>query len=236
MTNKPGLYTVVLKCPQYSLSPDPRSWGSDLSPDLVENDDALHNPDTEPQRPEDPKQLLLNKRSLINLGCLLTLFFMILFLLYVPLSVPYALPHVGARQHRISGHHVFHPRKSSSIRVQPWGNKLLRTGDRCKYLPIPLLTSRQIPSMGNFGLIDLDTPQDAYHKDSHRDGSPMVLVFSDEFNRDGRSFYPGDDPYWEASDLHYWASIRISRRSEPMPTYRYVYELLLLLAWLLINA
>lgn len=32
----------------------------------------------------------------------------------------------------------------------------------------------------------------------------MELVFSDEFNLDGRSFYPGDDPYWEAADLHYW--------------------------------
>ena len=32
----------------------------------------------------------------------------------------------------------------------------------------------------------------------------MQLVFSDEFNVDGRTFYPGDDPYWEAVDLHYW--------------------------------
>jgi beta-glucan synthesis-associated protein KRE6 len=31
-------------------------------------------------------------------------------------------------------------------------------------------------------------------------------VFSDEFNVDGRTFYPGDDPYWEAVDLHYWAT------------------------------
>jgi beta-glucanase (GH16 family) len=34
----------------------------------------------------------------------------------------------------------------------------------------------------------------------------MKLVFSDEFNTDGRTFYPGDDPYWEAADLHYWAT------------------------------
>ncbi len=33
----------------------------------------------------------------------------------------------------------------------------------------------------------------------------MQLIFSDEFNTDGRTFYPGDDPYWEAVDLHYWA-------------------------------
>jgi beta-glucan synthesis-associated protein KRE6 len=31
-------------------------------------------------------------------------------------------------------------------------------------------------------------------------------VFSDEFNVDGRTFWPGDDPFWEAVDLHYWAT------------------------------
>ncbi len=35
----------------------------------------------------------------------------------------------------------------------------------------------------------------------------FVLVFSDEFNEEGRSFYPGDDPYWEAVDLHYWGTV-----------------------------
>ena len=35
----------------------------------------------------------------------------------------------------------------------------------------------------------------------------MVLVFSDEFNVDGRTFYPGDDPFWEAVDLHYWGTV-----------------------------
>jgi beta-glucan synthesis-associated protein KRE6 len=37
----------------------------------------------------------------------------------------------------------------------------------------------------------------------------MLLVFSDEFNTDGRSFYPGDDPYWEAGDMHYWVCIKL---------------------------
>jgi beta-glucanase (GH16 family) len=64
----------------------------------------------------------------------------------------------------------------------------------------------QVPSMaGNWGLIDLETPQSAYTTSSYQDpGSDLQLVFSDEFNTDGRSFYPGDDPYWEAVDLHYW--------------------------------
>ena len=57
---------------------------------------------------------------------------------------------------------------------------------------------------GNWGLVDLDTPQDAYTKKDYLTGKEWQLVFSDEFNVDGRSFYPGDDPYWEAVDLHYW--------------------------------
>jgi beta-glucanase (GH16 family) len=54
------------------------------------------------------------------------------------------------------------------------------------------------------GLIDPDTPQSAKTKQSYVDGTQLQLVFSDEFNTDGRSFYPGDDPYWEAVNLHYW--------------------------------
>lgn len=60
---------------------------------------------------------------------------------------------------------------------------------------------------GNWGLIDLETPKNVYTRESYTEGknAEFQLVFSDEFNTDGRSFYPGDDPYWEALDLHYWA-------------------------------
>ncbi|KAK0496775.1 glycoside hydrolase family 16 protein [Armillaria luteobubalina] len=67
--------------------------------------------------------------------------------------------------------------------------------------------SGQVPVMpGNRGLIDVDTPASAHTKQSRQDQSEWRLVFSDEFNTDGRTFYPGDDPYWEAVDLHYWAT------------------------------
>ncbi|KAI0036059.1 beta-glucan synthesis-associated [Vararia minispora EC-137] len=63
----------------------------------------------------------------------------------------------------------------------------------------------QVPEMsGNWGLIDPATPQDAYTKAAFNGGDEMDLIFSDEFNVEGRTFYPGDDPYWEAVDLHYW--------------------------------
>lgn len=63
---------------------------------------------------------------------------------------------------------------------------------------------------GNWAfLIDLETPQEVYTKADYINGEDWNLVFSDEFNTDGRTFYPGDDPYWEAVDLHYWQTVRI---------------------------
>jgi len=55
------------------------------------------------------------------------------------------------------------------------------------------------------GLIDDKTPERAYSRTGF-DGHKYSLVFSDEFETDGRSFWPGDDPYWEAVDLHYWGT------------------------------
>jgi beta-glucan synthesis-associated protein KRE6 len=70
-------------------------------------------------------------------------------------------------------------------------------------------------------LIDNDTPQSARIRTGF-DGLEYDLVFSDEFNVDGRTFYPGmcsstfslfslilkilvagDDPFWEAVDIWY---------------------------------
>ncbi|KZV59646.1 glycoside hydrolase family 16 protein [Peniophora sp. CONT] len=52
-------------------------------------------------------------------------------------------------------------------------------------------------------LVDKDTPSSALSK-TGSDGKKYKLVFSDEFETAGRSFYPGDDPYWTAVDFHYW--------------------------------
>ncbi|EIM86744.1 glycoside hydrolase family 16 protein [Stereum hirsutum FP-91666 SS1] len=52
-------------------------------------------------------------------------------------------------------------------------------------------------------LIDKDTDSSVYTK-TGTDGKTYNLVFSDEFETDGRTFWPGDDPFWEAVDLYYW--------------------------------
>lgn len=52
--------------------------------------------------------------------------------------------------------------------------------------------------------IDPDTPPEALTSKNSHTNKTMRLVFSDEFNQDGRSFYPGEDPFWEAESLNYW--------------------------------
>ncbi|KAF8645123.1 hypothetical protein AX16_007952 [Volvariella volvacea WC 439] len=67
----------------------------------------------------------------------------------------------------------------------------------------------QIPDLpGLPTLIDKDTPSSAYTRTGH-DGRRYNLVFSDEFEKEGRTFYPGEDPFWEAVDIHYWPTVDI---------------------------
>lgn len=66
-----------------------------------------------------------------------------------------------------------------------------------------------VSKIGSFGLIDSYTPQSALtHKGltGVNADKEYELVFSDEFEVDGRTFFGGEDPYWEAVDLHYWAT------------------------------
>lgn len=69
------------------------------------------------------------------------------------------------------------------------------------------VTNQTFPLMSNVrvGLVDPDTPQSAMtRKDIN--GNTMNLVFSDEFNAQNRTFYPGDDPYWYGFDGWYGAT------------------------------
>mgnify|MGYP001940779590 FL=1 len=56
------------------------------------------------------------------------------------------------------------------------------------------------------GLIDPDTPKEAYTKKVAIDGTDWELVFSDEFEKEGRTFWPGDDPFWEGGNFYYKAT------------------------------
>lgn len=72
-----------------------------------------------------------------------------------------------------------------------------RTNPECiKVGKVPLLKNVR------HTLIDPDTPKSALTKKDHH-GKTWKLVFSDEFSKSGRTFYDGDDPYWEAMDFWY---------------------------------
>ncbi|KAK7031137.1 hypothetical protein VNI00_013745 [Paramarasmius palmivorus] len=61
----------------------------------------------------------------------------------------------------------------------------------------------QVPILfGVRELIDTDTPDDVRTRTGF-DGQEYNLVFSDEFEKPGRTFYPGDDPFFEAVDIWY---------------------------------
>ncbi|KAL1946515.1 hypothetical protein VTO73DRAFT_14619 [Trametes versicolor] len=162
----------------YTFSPDPQQWGADLSLDYKEEDDYLHTPEPAPT----------HKGKWIE--------------------------HDG---------HVFSWRgvtNLGALMILIIGILTLFAG----YPMITALTSKPLSNLGAFNiggvnasgqvpdipghrsLIDVDTPRSAYTKQAWHSDETFELVFSDEFNVDGRTFYPGDDPYWEAVDLHYWAT------------------------------
>ncbi|KAI6047520.1 glycoside hydrolase family 16 protein [Pisolithus marmoratus] len=147
----------------FHLAPDPRLWGTDLSPDSKEPDDDLHDPE------EDSPSSCISRgvdSRCINLGCLF-----VLMLVFISL---------------FGGYPIFSYTTTLS--------------------GLSLLTVQfKVPEIYGFrSLVDVDTPEEAYTKPSWNGGPEMELVFSDEFNVPGRTFWPGDDPYWEAVDLHYW--------------------------------
>ncbi|PWN42600.1 concanavalin A-like lectin/glucanase [Ceraceosorus guamensis] len=73
-------------------------------------------------------------------------------------------------------------------------------------IPAGVNGSGQLPIVVNaLNFRDHDTPPEAWSW-KNPDGEDYHLVFSDEFEVPGRTFWPGDDPYWEAVDIWYGAT------------------------------
>ncbi|KAH8730528.1 beta-glucan synthesis-associated protein SKN1 [Phaeosphaeriaceae sp. PMI808] len=77
----------------------------------------------------------------------------------------------------------------------------------CTNNPLCIQGKESEPLLQNLrkGLIDPDTPESVKTRTSY-DGKKQNLVFSDEFNKDGRTFYDGDDPFFQAVDIWYGAT------------------------------
>lgn len=101
----------------------------------------------------------------------------------------------------------------------PAADALADPGDRD-----PEVGGRPLPAKpratGAGGWVDEMTPHGRRTRRSLFDGTPHELVFSDEFETDGRTFADGDDPRWTALEkndytndaLHYYAADAASTR------------------------
>ncbi|KAI9799234.1 MAG: hypothetical protein M1833_004112 [Piccolia ochrophora] len=163
---------------KYNILP---SAGLLLFPEDVEKDDYLHNPD--PNEKETNECDVFTRRGMVNVGglALITLGVLVLFIGYPVLYVNI----VPVLQE-----------------VQPFAAFELLHGV-CARIPNCIDVGR-VDLLQNIrtSLVDPDTPSSAMKKQA-ADGTTLELVFSDEFNTPGRTFYDDDDPYWQAVDIWY---------------------------------
>ncbi|EMC95086.1 glycoside hydrolase family 16 protein [Baudoinia panamericana UAMH 10762] len=80
--------------------------------------------------------------------------------------------------------------------VAPSGSNECSKDPNCLSDSMPLLKNIRT------SLVDPDTPHNVLSRTGFN-GKSQKLVFSDEFNDDGRTFYNGDDAYFQAVDLWY---------------------------------
>ena len=168
---------------------DPYPWMT--MADVKEPDDVIHDPDM-----KSPKSRFEPWRAVFNVGTIIFLILAVLMLFAgYPILHNYTMNHntdkVKQSLSQVQSHDFSYPSGSFLSRFN--NSKLSKNFDKNARM-----------------LIDPDTPEDAYElKSSYSRGRKnrrFKLVFSDEFNTDGRSFYPGEDPFWEAVDLHYWGT------------------------------
>nr|POE96429.1 putative beta-glucan synthesis-associated protein c23h3.11c [Quercus suber] len=76
------------------------------------------------------------------------------------------------------------------------------TGGACSRDPDCISDSVSLLANLRTSLVDPDTP-DSVKTRKDINGNTQRLVFSDEFNTPGRTFYDGDDPYFQAMDIWY---------------------------------
>jgi len=75
-------------------------------------------------------------------------------------------------------------------------------GDSCSSNPDCLAGDRGLLKNIRTSLIDPDTPSSVMQRTGDN-GKTQSLVFSDEFNEEGRTFYDGDDAYFQGMDFWY---------------------------------
>ncbi|KAF2744401.1 glycoside hydrolase family 16 protein [Sporormia fimetaria CBS 119925] len=156
--------------------------------DKEEDDDAMHMP-----MPDDDirfKPRFSDQFSRSNIASTIGLVMMILGLLFIFIALP-VLSAVGIIEYNSAFGTPLDQMGGGWPQPEAWAY--------VNDLDYPLLSNIRR------GLIDPDTPKSAM-KMKGEFGDEYELVFSDEFNQNNRTFFPGDDPYWTAPDIWYGAT------------------------------
>jgi hypothetical protein len=66
------------------------------------------------------------------------------------------------------------------------------------------------------GWVDVDTPEEVKKITAKEDGYPYHLVFSDEFNVNGRNFDDGSDPRWTSINKDDYTNYALQYYSEKL--------------------
>ncbi|EDZ72010.1 YGR143Wp-like protein, partial [Saccharomyces cerevisiae AWRI1631] len=155
-----------------------------LTLDEKEDDDYIHNPNVEEEARLDRRRFVddfkhMDRRSFLGLLGILFLFMAGIFIFIVLPAITFS----GVVYH----HEHVHAANSA-------GSSSSNTTSKS-------LTEYQYPQLAAIRttLVDPDTPDSAKTRVA-KDGSKWQLVFSDEFNAEGRTFYDGDDQFWTAPD------------------------------------
>lgn len=157
--------------------------------DEKELDDYIHNPDPIMDLQYDKNRFVYDLKHMDKkaAGGLVGLVLLVLGACAVFIVLP-VLTYSGVADNPQRSHHVVHNNGSGNA------THILLTD----YVYPQLAATRM-------QLVDPDTPNSAQTR-TLRDGSDWQLVFSDEFNKEGRTFYDGDDQFWYAADLNYAAT------------------------------
>lgn len=183
------------------------SAGLLLFPEDVEKDDYLHNPDPNEKEARDCD--IFTKRGFANVGAL-AIFALGLLVLFIGYPVLYVTTLLTASP----------PLYCILTICSTFVDKMTKPEiTPCTNNPLCIKGKEHEPLLQNLriGLIDPDTPESAKFR-TGANGKRQKLVFSDEFNTDGRTFYDGDDPYFQAVDIWYGATqdLEVSFRKSRM--------------------
>ena len=111
---------------------------------------------------------------------------------------------------------MWHARANNSVCHRTFVQRAISPGgSQCSSDPNCIRDNAPLLKNIRQGLIDPDTPSSVMSR-TGSDGNEQQLVFSDEFNDDGRTFYDGDDAYYQGVDIWYGVTQDLEVSEKPL--------------------